>query len=338
MAGAAYTGAMRGSNIDFETPALMEFIPRERTAQIWRVILAFGIVTLIILLLSLRPETVGGSAIATMISILAVTSLCFYMVLRKQQNLDLVTTTEFQNLLFAQAAALGSRFLLIVRRDGGIEYINDGAREVFPQEALREASSFDRMLEKSGIGSTDRERLMAAIIGLKRERVFFPLTLKEGITKEYTFTVDPLPRPAGFLVVRGREYVGARAGSALMPETLRSTTPERIDHLLTHSGVPHYVVNEYGRFDYVNPAFELALGYGPGEVLARGLSLHHVLYQLSGRAVTEDFTLSNALDHVTLQKKDGSLVPAAIKQVLIRGEQQKILGATGSIILAGPAA
>ena len=316
----------------------MEFIPRERSSQIWQTIVAFGIVILIVLLLSLRPEIVGSSGIAAMLSILAVTALCFYMLLRKQQNLDLVTTTEFQNLLFAQAAALGARFLIIVRRDGSIEYINDGAREVFSEEALREASSFDRMLEKSGIGSTDRERLMAAIIGLKREQVIFPLTLRDNITKEYSFTVDPLPRPAEFLVVRGREYIGARIGSALMPETLRSTSPVCIDHLLTHSGVPHYVVNEYGRFDYVNPAFEQALGYGRGEVVTNGLSLHHVLYQLSGRAVTEDFTLSNALDHVTLQKKDGSLIPAAIKQVLMRDGHQKILGATGTIILASPAA
>jgi PAS domain S-box-containing protein len=328
---------MRGSDTDFETPALMGFIPRERMVHIRRVIVASGVVVLIILLLGLRPETVGGSGVATTVSLLAVIALCVYMVLRKQQNLDLVTMTEFQSLLFAQAAAMGSRFLVFVRRDGSVEYLNDGAHALFTEEALRETSSFDRMLQKSGIGETDRERLMTAIIGLRREQVIFPLTQKNGETCEYVITVAPLPRPAGFLVVRGREYTGTRTGSAMMPETLRSTTPERIDHLLTHSGVPHYVVNEYGRFEYVNPAFEHALGYAPGEVLRSNLSLHHVLYQLRGQAVTEDFNLTEALDHVTLQRKEGALIPAAIKQVLIRDEQQKILGATGSIILASPA-
>jgi hypothetical protein len=45
--------------------------------------------------------------------------------------------------------------------------------------------------------------------------------------------------------------------------------------------------------------------------------------------------LADILDQVTLQNKLGALLPAAIKQTLIRDEHQKIIGATGSIILAG---
>jgi PAS domain-containing protein len=323
--------------MNFDSPALMEFIPRKRSAQIWRVIFAFTVLALILLLLNFKPAIVGGDSTAMIFSLAAITALGFYMVLRKQQNLDLVLATEFQNMMFAQAIAVGSNFCLFVRRDGTIEYANDGARTIFSNEAIRSYSSLDVLLEKSGIGKTDREKLMAAIIAQRHERVIFPLHLSDGTVREYIFTIDPLPRPAGFLLVRGREFSDARMGSSMMPELLRATSLERVEHLLTHSGVPHYVTNEYGQFEYVNPAFEIALGYAPGAILADKLSLHHVLYQLRGQAVTGDMKLADILDHATLQHKVGTLLPAAIKQTVIRDEHHKIIGATGSIILASAA-
>ncbi|MFO0068709.1 MAG: PAS domain-containing protein [Alphaproteobacteria bacterium] len=313
----------------------MEFIPRKRTAQIWRVITAFIILALILLALKIKPDIVGGDAISIIFSLAAIAALGFYMVLRKQQNLDLVLATEFQNMMFAQAAAVGSNFCLFVKRDGAIEYANDGAHKIFTGDFIHTSSSFDTLLEKAEVGKTDRDKLMEAIIAQRQERVVFPLRLPGGAVKDYIFTVDPLPRPAGFLMVRGREFSGARTGTSVMPEVLRATSPERVEHLLTHSGVPHYVVNEYGRFEYVNPAFEVALGYAPGTVVADKLSLYHVLYQLRGQPVTGDMKLADILDQVTLQNKLGALLPAAIKQTLIRDEHQKIIGATGSIILAG---
>lgn len=324
---------MRFSDEDFTTPALMEFIPRERGRQIWRVIFAFAIVTTLVLIFSLTPASLGGTGIAAMLSVVAIGMLCFYVVLRKQQSLDLVMMTEFQNMLFAQAAALGSNFCMFVKRDGTIEYANEGVKELFPAYSHGEAHSLENLLQQAKVNKTDSERLMGAIISSQRDRLIFPIITADNKVHEYILTVEPLPRPAGYVVVRGREYRDHRAGSILMPEVLRSTSPEKVDHLLTHSGIPHYIVNEYGRFEYVNPVFEHALGYAPGEVLDSKLSLYHVIYQLKGQPVTEDLKLTDMLDHATLQKKSGDLVPAAIKQTVIRDEANKATGATGSIIL-----
>ena len=92
-------------------------------------------------------------------------------------------------------------------------------------------------------------------------------------------------------------------------------------------------MNEYGKFEYVNPVFEQALGYAPGEVLDSKLSLYHVIYQLNSQPVTEDMKLTDMLENATLQKKAGGLVQAAIKQAVIRDENNKTTGATGSIVL-----
>lgn len=311
----------------------MEFIPRERSAQIWRMILAFAIVTILILTFSLSADGLGGEGIASMLSVVAISILCFYVVLRKQQSLDLVMMTEFQNMLFAQAAAQGSNFCLFVKRDGTIEYANDGVKAVFPNYSYGEVHGLESLLREANVNKTDSDRLMSAIISSQRDRLIFPIVNKENKVQEYILTIEPLARPAGYMVVRGREYRDHRAGSVVMPEVLRSTSPEKVDHLLTHSGIPHYVVNEYGKFEYVNPVFEQALGYTPGEVLDSKLSLYHVIYQLKGQPVTEDLKLTEMLDNATLQKKSGGLVQAAIKQAVIRDENNKVTGATGSIII-----
>jgi PAS domain S-box-containing protein len=324
---------MRFSDEDFTTPSLMEFIPRERGNQIWRVIFAFAIVGALVIAFSLTAGKIGGAGIASMLSIVTIAILCAYIVISKQQALDLVMMTEFQNMLFAQAAALGSNFCMFVKRDGTIEYANEGLKNIFPNYSYGEVHGLERLLQQANVNKTDSDRLMGAIISTQRARLIFPIITKENTVHEYILTVEPLPRPAGYMVVRGREYRDHRAGSVVMPEVLRSTSPEKVDHLLTHSGVPHYVVNEYGRFEYVNPVFELALGYAPGEVLDSKLSLYHVIYQLKGQPVTEDFKLNDMLDNTTLQKKAGALVPAAIKQAVIRDENNKVIGATGSIIL-----
>lgn len=311
----------------------MEFIPRERSAQIWRVVLSFAVLGILITIFLLAPHKLGGVSISILLSILAIAVLCFYIVLRKQQSLDLVMMTEFQNMLFAQAAALGSNFCLFVKRDGTIEYANDGVQKIFPTYTFGESHSLEGLLKDANVNKTDSDRLMSAIISSQRDRLIFPIVTKENKVHEYILTIEPLPRPAGYMVVRGREYRDHRAGSVVMPEVLRSTSPEKVDHLLTHSGIPHYIVNEYGKFEYVNPVFEQALDYNPGEVLDSKLSMYHVIYQLKGQPVTEDLKLTDMLDNATLQKKTGALVQAAIKQAVIRDENNKITGATGSIVL-----
>lgn len=324
---------MRFSDEDFNTPSLMEFMPRERSSHIWRIIIAFAVVTGLIILINFSPKTIGGNGITSLVTILAASLLCFYIVLRKQQSLDLVMMTEFQNMLFAQAAALGSNFCMFVKRDGTIEYANEGVKQLLPHYSHGEAHGLESLLYQSNVNKTDVERLMGAIISAQRDRLIFPIVTNDDKVHEYILTVEPLIRPAGYTVIRGREYRDHRAGSVVMPEVLRSTSAEKVDHLLTHSGIPQYILNEYGKFEYVNPVFEQVLGYRAGEVLDSRLSFYHVIYQLKGQPVTEDFTLSDMLEHATLQQKSGALVLAAIKQTTIRDVHGKIIGATGSIVL-----
>lgn len=323
---------MRFNESEYNNPGQMDFVPRERRSHIWRVIMAFSVTIAVIFVLSFAPRSVGGSTFAALISMIAVAVLCFYVVYRKQQNLDLVMTTEYQNMLFAQAAALGSTFCMFVKRNGTIVYANDGLRKLFPHYAYSESQALEGLFDQGGVRKTDRERVMAAIYNNQSDRLVFPLKPANGPESDYILTIEPLARPGGFLVIRGREYRDQRAGTQLLPDVLRSTSADKLDHMLANTPVAHYVTDPFGRFEYVNPALERILGYTGGEMLDSKLSLRHVLYQLNGQPVGEDYTPSEYSGEALLQKKQGQLANVVLHQTIIRDASNRLLGTTGSVL------
>lgn len=323
---------MRFSEAEFDTPAQMDFVPRERRGQITRVVVAFIIALVLLTALTMLPESLMAPNHAALIAMAIVLMLCFYIVYRKQQNLDLVMHTEYQNMLFAQAAALGSTFCLFVRRDGTIIYANDGLSKLFPQYAQGDSRALEVVFEQGGVATTDRARIMGAIYSNQSDRLVFPLVSPGGEKKDYILTLEPLQRPGGFMVVRGREYRDKRAGMQLLPDVLRATSADKLDHLLSTTSVAHYVTDSYGRFEYVNPATDQLLGYAAGEITTHKLSMHNVLYQVNGQPVTDETTLGDYTGPALLKKKSGELVQVLLQQSAIRDAQGKLLGTTGSAL------
>ncbi|PZP86137.1 MAG: hypothetical protein DI582_03815 [Azospirillum brasilense] len=323
---------MRYIESDKNNPSQMDFVPRERRKQVWNVIMAFSIAIALIFILSFAPGVVGGRAVAGFISMGVVSVLCFYVVFHKQQNLDLVMSTEYQNMLFAQAAALGSSFCIFAKRNGTIVYANDGLRDLFPHIAYSDSQALEGLFEQGGVRKTDRERIMASIYSGTADRIVFPIRQRDGNEQDYILTTEPLLRPGGFMVIRGREYRDSRAGTQLMPDVLRSTSADKLDHMLATTPVAHYATDAYGRFEYVNPALETLLGYEGGEMLESKLAIYHILYQIDGQPVSEDYSLVEYQGDALFQKKQGSLANAVFHQAILRDEQGKVLGATGSIL------
>ncbi len=325
---------MRFNETEYSSPGQMDFVPRERRNQVWHLIFAFCVCIALIFVLAFAPQTLGGRSLSAFTSMAIVGVLCFFVVYRKQQSLDLVMATEYQNMLFAQAAAQGSNFCLFVRRDGTIVYADKGLRDVFPNFAYSEAQALEGVFEAGGVTKADRERIMGAIYGGSSERLVFPIKAG-GETREFILTVEPLSRPGGFAVIRGREYRGQRAGTQLMPDVLRTTSADKLDHLLSNSPIGLYVTDNFGRLEYVNPALEIMLGYKPSELLDAHIAIYRLFYQLNGQPVPDDYTLSEYKGEALLQKKQGLLLRVELLQIPIRDQDGKLTGATGTVLPLG---
>lgn len=327
---------MRFNESTYHNPAEMDFVPRERRGQITQLIAAFLIALVLIFVLGfVMAKSLG--AIGVFAAMGVITVLCIFVVMRKQQNLDLVMNTEYQNMLFSQAVALGSSFCLFARRDGTVVYSNDGLRKLFPDMYHGESHALDTIFERGQVGRPERERVMAAVYSGKAERVILTITSHDNTTQDYIITIEPLERPGEFLVIRGREYRDTRAGTQILPDALRATTADKIDHMLAKTPVAFFTTDEFGAFEYVNPAFEQMLGYAAGELVENRLGLNKVLFQLNGTPVT-DYTLADFRGDALLQKKQSDLASVRLQIAVIRDDQGKAQGATASaLMVAGPA-
>lgn len=324
---------MRFSETETTNSSQMDFVPRERRSQILNLIFAFVVVMALIFIFVLTFPP-SRREIAAMMSMGVVAVLCIYVVYRKQQSLDLVMSTEYQNLLFSQAASLGSSFCLFVRRDGTIVYANDGLRKMFPNIRHGSSQALLGIFEAGKIQKTDQERVLEAIYASRNERLVFPI-FNGGFEKTYILTIEPLKRPAGFSVIRGREYHDERVGTEIMPDVLRSTSMEKLNHLLANTPVAHYTTDAYGRIEYVTPAFEQLLGYAPNEIVEQRLEIWTLLKNLGGLPIPEVRTLTKYEGQATLNRKDGSALPCLIFQQLMADEQGRTTGGSGSILPSG---
>ena len=320
---------MRFDTMDAVQADQFDFVPRERQGQIRRLITAFVAAGVLILLLAYLPALSPLSNYAPLVAVLLLAILCLIAATRSQRDLDLVTSNEFQNLLYAQALAVGASFVLLVRRDGTIVHASDGIGSVFPNFNYATSQALEGMFQEGTVRKADRERILASLHSGNIEHLIFPVVNQYAAKKDYIITVEPLPRPSGFCIVRVREYHGKRGG--LLPDALRGTSVDKLDHLLGTTAIAHYTTDQYGRFEYVNPAFERLFGYAPHEIIDSKLALHHLYFSLGQQLLTEEYTVSEYTGSATIVTQSGRK-QAEMQQHVIRDASGKVIGSTGSLV------
>ena len=323
---------MRFNTMDSIRPDQLDFVPRERRARVFRVIMAFVVTSALIFILAYAPPLAHYAAYTPLISILLMALLCLYVVYHEQIILDLVLSTEYQNLLFSKALELGSSFFMIVRRDGTVVHSSDGLADILPGFNYPQSQALDGLFTLGTVRKTDRERIMSAIYSQTNEHLVFPIIAQYQTPKDYIITVEPMPRPAGFCVVRGREYLGQRKSLLRLPDSLSATSMDMLEHLLATTSVGHFTTDSYGLFEYVNPAFETMLGYAPGEVVESKLSLHHLFFSFGAFALTEEYSLGDYAGPAIIAMKNGARSNVSVRQLVVRNAHAKAMGATGTIV------
>lgn len=324
---------MRVEETGYASPSQMDFVPREQRNKRQNLTAAALMVAAAILLLHYVPG-LRDSFLSPLLSVALISGFCAYLIYHYQQALDLVMHTEYQNLLFAQGMVLGSAFCLIVKKDGSVAYASDGLREITGTGDYGSHNALESLFTRGQVAPSDRERIMGIIYNGGRDRIVFPLLLPDGSPKTYILTLEPMTRPAGFLLIRGREYRDSREGTQMLPDMLRSTSADKLDHMLATTPVAHFTTDAFGHFEYVNQAFETCLGYMPGEVLANRTSLTQSLKFLAGMPLEDDYTIADFAGHASFATKAGELVDCLLFQSLMRDERGKPTGLTGSIVIA----
>jgi PAS domain S-box-containing protein len=328
-------GRMRFSKMDSIRADQMDFVPRERQTLTRTLVLAFALAAATIFIAAYTPVLGANAIYAPLIAILLVALLGLYAVYHAQRATDLVMAAEYQTMLFTQAFSLGSSFGMIVRRDGTIIYASDGVKNVFPHFDYAQSQVLEGIFEQGTVRKIDRDRIMNAIHSKSNERLVFSVMGQYTEKKDYIMTVEPLPRPSGFCMLRGREYLGQRSGLTLLPDSLHSTSIEKVEALLSTTQAALYATDAYGKFEYVNPAFEQLFGYAAGEIIESKLSLHHLFFSFGAATVTEEYGISNYSGSTTIIRNHGVYHQAVVNQNALRDPTGKVTGAVGTLVALG---
>lgn len=290
-----------------------DFIVRRRVPLVMQITVVFAIAFAAILVSAGIMLSTGGRTLFVVTLIVTIGSLTWATVYFSARLRDLVLSTEFQNAMLASAARLSTRFCLITRREGDIVYIDPGFQKLFPHFMQSSDRNIEGLLGGAGIPRDLIQKVFLMLQHGDNDRVLLTFRDDSGQPFQIMMSIEMLPRPKGYFLMRGRDFVEKRMAEA--PDAKTSPVPggAPLAHALHALPEGIIVADGNGALTYVNRTLEEWLGFDAGEIFSRPYKLGHVFYQYAGkeagRLVLEDFT-----GEVVLQRKDRSLITMFMRQ------------------------
>lgn len=266
-----------------------------------------------------------------------------YLVLVLQRSQDLVLTTEFQNALFASALGFSNKFCLIIKNDGTIAYLDRSFQDMFPTFTREPRRAIDVLLEYGKVEKEQRRSVFSAIERGTYDRVIFEISDAKNVVHKIVMSIEPISRPQGYILLRGREFVEQRgtaqapAGTAEKTPLLSKSSISLFSHFIDSMGLGMYMATPLGVITYANPVLERGLGFDEGELVSRGLSVRDIISPTMPER-TALIEPRNFEGDTVLQRKIGGHIKSFICQKAIKDDKDALVGYTAIVHHVGDAA
>ena len=318
----------RYTDIDITQNGALDFVLRKRRPSI-AYLLSIFILTFVLGLSFVMMLEDKISIAAFLLFVVIITG--WYVLLQMQRTHDLLLATEFQNALFASALGINNKFSMIMKHDGNIVYLDRSFQGMFPDFLKQSRRTLDMLLEIGTVSREDSEKIYAAIGRGVYEKVIFSIKGTGNEMHKIVMSVEPILRPSGFVLLRGREFVEARASNTAKPEQspVNRSTVSLFSHVLDSMDMGVYMTGPTGLFIYINHVLEEWLGFNRGEISSSNLALNDIIYHNSktnGGIVPDNFE-----GELMLQKKNGGFMKVFVNQKIITDESGKLLGCTAIV-------
>lgn len=318
----------RYTDVDNSKNGALDFVLRKRKPSVAYILSLFVIV--LAMLLSVTMLTADRIMLITLV-IVTVIATGWYMFLQLQRTHDLLLASEFQNALFASALGINNKFCMIMKHDGNIVYLDRSFQSMFPDFLKQSRRTLDILLEIGAVSRNDIEKIYAAVGRGIFEKVIFNIKGSNNDIHKIVMSVEPILRPSGFVLLRGREFVESRASTTAKQSNspINRSTITLFSHVLDSMDIGVYMTDPTGVFVYINTILEEWLGFTEGEVSSNNLALNDVIYHNSkstGNIVPDNFE-----GELMLQKKNGGFMKVFVNQKIIKDDSGKLLGCTAIV-------
>lgn len=312
---------------DIDSHVSADFMPRRYLNPLWRVAPFYAAALALIVAAWFASGWLSAPIMAAAAFVLA-TAICTYCFVQMQSSNDLALANDFQHLLFASAASLGSSFCFFVRQNGTVVYANDATQSLFPGFSKSQDNGLKLLLDEAGVSEQEAKQFFSALTKGQKESLIVSMRLGSHEAKECIVMLQPLARPSGYFVVHGRPYYAQRQGIQKLPGALAQTRIHKIEILLDVLPLGVYLTSDTGIIDYANPALEAMLGYEPRALLGKALPVQSLIYHADG-VESGEFGLSDYSGQAMLSGRNQTLVRAYLDQRHIpdhQGRPQGVLG------------
>lgn len=323
---------VRYTDMGLDAIGARDFVARRRAPTIGQIVIVITSCFLIGVSLTISIHDVPA-LLATLFALFII--LGWYVSLHLMRTRDMLLATEFQNALFASAMGLHNKFCMIIKRDGTIVYLDRAFQELFPDMLKFSNRSVEMLLRHGKVSKEDFNRVIAAIDKDTYEKVIFDITDAQGFVHHVIVSVEPIMRPAGFTMLRGREFIEDRNGQEMTSHNgtrlLNKSSIMLFSHVMESMKMGIYISSPNGSIVYCNPLLEEWLGYADGEIITRNLTIGHLVPLRRNDGLSNEPMDFEGI--AQLEKKIGGFVKAFLNQRIIYNEQKQIMGCTAIVHL-----
>ncbi len=323
--------ATRYTDLDFISSGARDFVIRKRTPTLLQL---FGLFLITLLASVSLVVAISDKFMLAMILFGVIGLAGWYVIFTMQRNRDLLMATEFQNALFASALGLNNKFCMIIRRNGNVIYLDRTFQDMFPDFLKQPHRSIDVLLDQGKVSRSDSEKIFSSIERGVYEKVVFDIRDGENHYNKIMMSIEPILRPSGFILLRGREFIETRKAADVAGKgggnLMSKSNITLFSHVMDTMNMGVYMAGPTGSIIYANPVLEHWLGYGEGEITTGNLSLQDIIQQ-GGGARPDTIEPDNYEGEVMLMKKTGGTMKSFINQKIIRDDTNKIVGCTALV-------
>lgn len=332
--------SVRYSDMGLDAIGARDFVARQRTPTYSQIVIIMLSAFLIGVSIVVSIKSTGA-LVTTLFALFGL--IGWYVIYQLMRSRDMLLATEFQNALFASAMGLHNKFCLIIKRDGTIIYLDRSFQELFPDFTQYNHRSVEMLLKLGKVSTEQSEQVINSIARGTYERAIFDMSDARGMPHRIILSIEPITRPAGFIMLRGREFVENRSGKvsdATAPgkgsSIFNRTSMTLLSHVMETLKMGTYFTSPTGAMVFCNPILEEWLGYDEGEIVGRNLSITNLIpVGRNDNMSAEPIDLEGV---VQMEKKVGGYIKVFVNQRIIRNEHGQVMGCTAVVHLYGDGA
>ncbi len=303
-----------------------DFVVRNRR-PIWQTL---GILFVVILIVSIvLGSFITDPIILGEVLFILLGSLGTYVIIVLQRTRDLMLATEFQNALLSSALGQSNKFCMIIKNDSVITYIDPSFQEMFPNFYKEPHRAIGAFLEHGQVSKEESKTVFAAIEKRVRSKVVFDIIDSKKQTHRIIMSLEPIKRPKGFMLLRGREFIEKRVLDPETPDKINASIFNKtylsvFSYIMDSMDIGAYIIDLFGNITYANLTLEQWLDFDENEIVDKGLSLKDIISRTENDIAVSE--LKNYDGKVILQRKINGNFIAIMNQKAIYNEQGTIIG------------